>query len=82
MAMKKSPLTDNSMHMAIHAPLRPIFIDRYAASGILTAHMLMRLAALVKRVLPVPRNTPPITIDAANKGSAKASILSREAPRA
>ena len=70
------------MHMPIHTPFKPILGARKAASGIRTAHMLIRLMQEGARVSPAPRNTPLATMDAPNIGSAKASIRSTAAPSA
>ena len=76
------PRTHSSMHMEIHIPFSPNRGVSIAAIDSRTSHMEPKFIRLGTKVSPAPRNTPEQTIDAANIGSAKASIRSIRAPRA
>ncbi len=71
---KRIPRTDNSMAIALHTPTRPIFGESKVANGKRTSHIETRLKSDGIIVSPVPLRTPVATIEAANRGSAKASI--------
>lgn len=74
------PLKQSSIHIAIHTPLSPIVGARMAARGILTSHMLEKFIIAGITVSPTPTITPYATIEAANIGSAHASILRADMP--
>ena len=71
---KIMPRKHNSMHMAIHTPLSPIVGANKAASDSRIAQMLKKFIRQGTSVLAAPTNTPYATIDAANIGSANASM--------
>lgn len=76
-----TPLNVNSMHIAIHTPSRPIVLESHHARGTLTSHILPKFINAGTVVCPTPTNAPYATIDAANIGSAHASMRSTLAPK-
>lgn len=68
------------MHMAVHTPASPIVGARTAAMGRRTSHILPKFIIAGTTVSPTPTITPYATIEAANIGSAYASIRKASVP--
>ena len=67
--------------MAAQTPCSPQRGASQAASVMRTPHMLTRFIRLGARVSPAPRSAPAATMEAAKRGSAKASMRSTCTPR-
>ena len=76
------PRMQSSPHIAAHTPGRPNRGASSIAAVRRTPHMLTRFMMLGASVSPAPRRAPAATMDAANSGSAKASIRRTWLPRA
>lgn len=70
------PLKHSSMHIASQTPCSPIVFTNSADNVMRTVQMLNRFIMQGISVSPAPTKTPYDTIDAANIGSAKASMRS------
>ena len=66
--------------MANHTPGNPKVFESNTKSVNLTNQILIKFMILGIKVSPAPRKAPEATMEAANKGSANASILSTWTP--
>ena len=66
--------------MANHTPGNPKVFESNTESVNLTNQILIKFMILGIKVSPAPRKAPEATMEAANKGSANASILSTWTP--
>ena len=75
-----TPRKLSSTHIAIHTPFKPNEGASSAANDKRTAQILKKFIKQGINVLAAPTNTPYATIEAANMGSAKASMRNAIVP--
>ena len=76
------PRQQSSMHIAVHAPYKPMDDTSTSVSGMRTIHTEQRFSTAGTSVSPAPRSTPADTMAAPNKGSAHISIRMISTPNA